>query len=58
MPYIINNYRIPKPGQYTNVVRGVAESLKAIGRAGFVNGPISPLPPVEHPRPARETHRQ
>ena len=45
MPYIINNYRIPKPGQYTNVVRGVAESLKAIGRAGFVNVPISPPMP-------------
>ena len=45
MPYFINNYRIPKPGQYTNVVRGVAESLKAIGRAGFVNVPISPPMP-------------
>ena len=45
MPYFINTYRTPKPGKSTAVVRGVIESLKAIGRRGFVTIPISgPMP--------------
>jgi hypothetical protein len=45
MPYFINTYRVPKPGQFTAVAKGVAESLKAIGRLGYVNVPVSPPNP-------------
>lgn len=29
MAFFINTYRVPKPGRYTDVVKGMAESLKA-----------------------------
>ena len=45
MPYFLNTYRVPKAGQYTAVVKGVEESLKATGRGGFVNVPVSPRMP-------------
>ena len=45
MPYFLNTLRIPKPGQYTAVVKGVEESLKALGRGGFVTIPVSPRMP-------------
>ncbi len=45
MEYFINTYRVPKPGQFTDVVNGVAESLEATGRRGFVNIPMSPPSP-------------
>jgi hypothetical protein len=45
MPYFVNTYRTPKPGQFTAVVNGVAESLKSTGRGGFVSIPISPRMP-------------
>ena len=46
MPYFINTYRVPKPGQFTAVVKGVEEALKATGQPGFVNIPVSPPMPV------------
>jgi len=46
MPYFLNTFRIPKAGQFTNVVKGVAESLKATGRGGFVNIPVAPRMPA------------
>ena len=45
MPYFINVYRVPKPGQFTAVAKGVEESIKALGRPGFVNIPVSPPMP-------------
>ena len=45
MPYFINTYRVPKPGQFTAVMRAVAESLKATGQPGLVNIPVSPTMP-------------
>ena len=45
MQYFINTYRIPKPGQYAAVIIGVEESIKAIGRPGYVTIPVSgPMP--------------
>ena len=45
MQYFINTYRIPKPGQYAAVIKGVEESIKAIGRPGYVTIPVSgPMP--------------
>ena len=45
MPYFINTYRIPKPGQSAAVIKGVEESIKAIGRPGYVTIPVSgPMP--------------
>ena len=45
MQYFINTYRIPKPGQYAAVIKGVKESIKAIGRPGYVTIPVSgPMP--------------
>jgi len=45
MQYFINTYRIPKPGQYTAVIKGVKESIKAVGRPGYVTIPVSgPMP--------------
>ncbi len=45
MPYFINTYRVPKPGQFTAVMKAVAESLKATGQPGLVNIPVSPTMP-------------
>lgn len=45
MPYFISSYRIPKPGQSAAVIKGVEETLKAIGRPGYVTIPVSgPMP--------------
>ena len=45
MQYFINTYRIPKPGQSAAVIKGVEETLKAIGRPGYVTIPVSgPMP--------------
>jgi len=45
MRYFINTYRTPKPGQYAAVIKGVKESIKAIGRPGYVTIPVSgPMP--------------
>ena len=45
MQYFINTYRVPKPGQYAAVIKGVKESIKAIGRPGYVTIPVSgPMP--------------
>ena len=45
MPYFISSYRIPKPGQSAAVIKGVEESIKAIGRPGYVTIPVSgPMP--------------
>jgi hypothetical protein len=45
MPYFVSTYRTPKPGQFAAVIKGVEESIKAIGRPGYVTIPISgPMP--------------
>ena len=45
MPYFISSYRTPKPGQSAAVIKGVEETLKAIGRPGYVTIPVSgPMP--------------
>ena len=46
MPYFINTYRVPKPGQFTAVRKAVVESLKATGQPGLVNIPVSPTMPA------------
>ena len=45
MPYFVSTYRTPKPGQSAAVIKGVEETLKAIGRPGYVTIPVSgPMP--------------
>ena len=46
MPYFINTYRVPKPGQFTAVMQGVEGSLKSTGQPGLVNIPVSPTMPA------------
>ena len=46
MPYFINIYRVPKPGQFRAVMNGVPGVLKATGRLGYVNVPVSPPNPL------------
>ena len=46
MPYFVNTYRVPKPGQFAAVMKAVAESLKATGQPGLVNIPVSPTMPA------------
>ena len=45
MPYFINTYRSPKPGQFSTVMKAVEEILKTTGHPGFVNIPLSPPNP-------------
>ena len=45
MTYFINIYRVPKPGLFTDVVNGMAESLKATNRLGYINMHMSPQRP-------------
>ena len=45
MAYFINTYRVPKPGLFTDVVSGMAESLKATNRLGYINMQMSPQRP-------------
>ena len=46
MPYFINTYRVPKPGQNLAVADRVGENIKASGKPGFVSIGISPPRPI------------
>ncbi len=46
MPYFINTFRVPKPGHFTAVARGVEQSLGATGWSGSISVPIAPRMPA------------
>ena len=46
MPYFVNTYRVPKPGQNLAVADRVGENIKASGKPGFVSISISPPRPT------------